>query len=86
MPLAGCILTKIDETTSMGGAISVAIEHNLPISYLCDGQRVPEDMHLARAHSLVSRSVSIMQHMASIHSHDETTSLTIGGMVANGYG
>jgi flagellar biosynthesis protein FlhF len=86
MPLAGCILTKIDETTSMGGALSVAVEHNLPISYLCDGQRVPEDLHLARAHSLVSRSVAIMQHMASIHSHDETTSLTIGGMVANGYG
>lgn len=86
MPLAGCILTKIDETTSMGGALSVAVEHNLQISYLCDGQQVPEDMHLARPHSLVSRSVSIMQHMASINSHDETTSLTIGGMVANGYG
>ena len=86
MNLAGCILTKVDETTSMGGAITVAIENNLPISYFCDGQQVPEDIHLARAHSIVSRSVSVMQHMASTSALDEATSLTIGGMVANGQG
>ena len=86
MNLAGCILTKVDETTSMGGAITVAIENNLPISYFCDGQQVPEDIHLARAHSIVSRSVSVMQHMASTSAPDEATSLTIGGMVANGQG
>ena len=86
MNLAGCILTKVDETTSMGGAITVAIENDLPISYFCDGQQVPEDIHLARAHSIVSRSVSVMQHMASTSVPDEATSLTIGGMVANGQG
>ena len=86
MNLSGCILTKVDETTSMGGAITVAIENNLPISYFCDGQQVPEDIHLARAHSIVSRSVSVMQHMASTSAPDEATSLTIGGMVANGQG
>ena len=85
MNLSGCILTKVDETTSMGGAITVAIENNLPISYFCDGQQVPEDIHLARAHSIVSRSVSVMQHMASMSIQDEATSLTIGGMVANGH-
>jgi len=86
MNLAGCILTKVDETTSMGGAITVAVENGLPISYFCDGQQVPEDIHLARAHSIVSRSVSVMQHMASTSAFDEATSLTIGGMVANGRG
>lgn len=86
MNLAGCILTKIDETTSMGGALTVAIENNLPISYFCDGQQVPEDIHLARAHSIVSRSVTVMQHMASMNTFDEATSLTIGGMVASGNG
>ena len=84
--MAGCILTKVDETTSMGGALTVAIENDLPVSYLCDGQQVPEDIHRARAHSLVSRSVSVMQHMASINHNDEATSLTISGMVANGHG
>lgn len=86
MNLAGCILTKVDETTSMGGALSVAIENDLPVSYFCDGQQVPEDIHLARAHSIVSRSVSVMQHMASVNTYDEATSLTIGGMVANANG
>lgn len=86
MHLDGCIFTKIDETTSMGGAISVAVESGLPISYFCDGQSVPEDIHIARAHSIVSRSVAIMQHMASLNPLDEATSMTIGGMVANGHG
>jgi flagellar biosynthesis protein FlhF len=84
MKLVGCILTKVDETTSMGGAITVAVENDLPISYFCDGQQVPEDIHMARAHSIVSRSVSVMQHMASMNLYDEATSLSISGMVANG--
>ena len=86
MKLDGCILTKVDETTSMGGALTVAVENNLPISYFCDGQQVPEDLHMARAHSIVSRSVSVMQHMAAVNEHDEATSMTIGGMVANVHG
>lgn len=84
MNLTGCILTKVDETTSLGGAITVAVENNLPISYFCDGQKVPEDIHLARAHTIVSRSVSVMQHMNSMQSYDESTVNTVGGMVANG--
>ena len=86
MNLSGCILTKTDETTSMGGAITVAIENDLPISYFCDGQQVPEDIHLARPHSIVSRSVSVMKQMALMNDYDEETSITIGGMVANGQG
>ena len=85
MKLTGCILTKVDETTSLGGAITVAVENNLPISYFCDGQNVPEDMHLARAHTIVSRSVSVMQHMISMKSDDEFAVNTVGGMVANGH-
>ncbi len=85
MNLTGCILTKVDETTSLGGAITVAVENNLPISYFCDGQKIPEDMHLARAHIIVSRSVSVMQHMTSMRTHDQETANTVGGMVANGH-
>jgi flagellar biosynthesis protein FlhF len=53
----GCILTKLDETTSLGGALSVVCEHRIPVSYISDGQRVPEDLHLARAHTLLNRAV-----------------------------
>jgi flagellar biosynthesis protein FlhF len=60
--LHGCILSKVDESASLGGALSAVIENNLPLTYVTDGQRVPEDIHVARAHTLLSRSVSIMHH------------------------
>lgn len=82
IPLAGSILTKLDETASLGGALSVAVEQNLAVSYFCDGQQVPEDIHLARQHTLVSRSVAIIQQLASTN-HDEGVSIAVGGMVAN---
>ena len=82
--LDGCILTKLDETTSLGGTFAVAIEHNLPVAYYCDGQQIPEDLHIARAHNLVSRAVSIMQRSVAIH--DETAAQTVSGIVAHAYG
>ncbi len=40
-----CVLTKIDEAASLGAALSAVLRRELPIAYLCDGQRVPEDLH-----------------------------------------
>lgn len=45
---AACILTKTDEATSLGGALSVLIRMGLPLAYVTNGQRVPEDLHLMR--------------------------------------
>jgi flagellar biosynthesis protein FlhF len=42
-----CILTKVDEAASLGAAISTTLRHRLKIAYVCDGQRVPEDLHAA---------------------------------------
>jgi flagellar biosynthesis protein FlhF len=42
-----CILTKVDEAASLGAVMSTALRHRLKIAYVCDGQRVPEDMHAA---------------------------------------
>jgi flagellar biosynthesis protein FlhF len=44
---AACVLTKVDEAASLGAAISVALRHKLNVAYVCDGQRVPEDLHAA---------------------------------------
>jgi flagellar biosynthesis protein FlhF len=48
-PLApvACILTKVDEAASLGAVMSAALRHGLKIAYVCDGQRVPEDLHAA---------------------------------------
>ncbi|MCW9024343.1 MAG: flagellar biosynthesis protein FlhF [Gammaproteobacteria bacterium] len=86
IPLAGSILTKLDETTSLGGALSVALEQSLPMAYFCDGQQVPEDIHKARPHSLVSRSVAILHQLAASSNRDEMNSLTVQGMIANANG
>ena len=30
---------------SLGAALSTSLRHRLKIAYVCDGQRVPEDLH-----------------------------------------
>jgi flagellar biosynthesis protein FlhF len=42
-----CILTKVDEAASLGAVLSTILRHKLRIAYLCNGQRVPEDLHAA---------------------------------------
>lgn len=64
--LSGCILTKLDESTSLGHALDVVIRHRLPVAYVSDGQRVPEDLQPARAHTLVSRAVAVMQESTEL--------------------
>lgn len=54
--LAGCLLTKLDEAGGIGGALDVAIRHKLPLSFVADGQRVPEDLHLADCRQLLARA------------------------------
>jgi flagellar biosynthesis protein FlhF len=56
---ACCVLTKLDEAASIGGALSVLIKARLPVSYLSEGQRVPEDLRPARALELVSTAVRL---------------------------
>jgi flagellar biosynthesis protein FlhF len=52
------ILTKLDEAATIGSAISSIIEHNLPLSFIADGQQVPEDMHSPCARTLVAQCVA----------------------------
>lgn len=80
----GVILTKIDETTSLGSALSVIIKHQLPIAYVSDGQRVPEDLHNARAHTLISKSISVMQQSGKML-EDEALTLTVEKVAAHAH-
>ena len=52
------ILTKLDEAATIGSAISSIIEHNLPLSFIADGQQVPEDMHNPCARTLIAQCVA----------------------------
>lgn len=54
--LAGAIVTKLDEAASIGSALDVVIRHKLRLFYASNGQRVPEDLHLADPAALVERA------------------------------
>ncbi|HYI85883.1 MAG TPA: flagellar biosynthesis protein FlhF [Burkholderiales bacterium] len=49
----GCILTKTDEAANLAPALDAVIRHELPVHYITDGQRVPEDLQLPEAAALV---------------------------------
>ena len=54
--LAGCIMTKLDEAASIGNVLDVVIRQKLNLHYISNGQRVPEDLHLADRAMLVDRA------------------------------
>ena len=46
LPVAACILTKLDETPVFGAALQWLVEQRLALWFYTDGQRVPEDLHV----------------------------------------
>lgn len=54
--LAGCILTKIDESASLAPPLDVIMRHGLKLHYVSNGQRVPEDLHLPNRGYLLHRA------------------------------
>jgi len=82
--LDGCIVTKLDESASLGGVISTTILNDLPVTYVTDGQRVPEDIHPARAHTLIKHAVEFMQAQESVMD-DEELALAYGGKLVHAH-
>ena len=82
LKLQGCMLTKIDEAASLGEIISVLIQHELPLHFVCDGQKVPDDLHQARGKLLVKEAVKLMRNTNKSPSTEELA-YTFGGMVNN---
>ena len=64
--IVGGVLTKIDEASSLGDAISILLETGLPLSYSTDGQRIPGDFEVASAKILVKHAVHIAQQEQQI--------------------
>ena len=54
--LAGAIMTKMDEAASIGNVLDVLVRQKLNLHYISNGQRVPEDLHLADRAMLVDRA------------------------------
>jgi flagellar biosynthesis protein FlhF len=65
-----CLLTKLDEAASLGGLLSVLVRARLPVAYVSEGQRIPEDLQPARALDLMSAAVRLAQTSAATADED----------------
>jgi flagellar biosynthesis protein FlhF len=73
--LAGCIMTKLDEAASIGNVLDVVIRHKLNLFYISNGQRVPEDMHLADRGYLIDRAFKMKRDIAQSQYSDTELAL-----------
>ncbi len=62
--LAGCIMTKLDEAAAIGNVLDVVIRQKLNLFYVSNGQRVPEDLHLADPAYLIDRAFKLKRDVA----------------------
>ncbi len=74
----GCIFTKLDEATSLGGMLTVALRSRLPVTWLGTGQRVPEDLEIARGDKLVERAGALVDEYQQ-EVDEEALALSLGG-------
>jgi flagellar biosynthesis protein FlhF len=80
--LDACILTKLDESVSLGGILSVLVEHRLPVAYMSDGQQVPEDIHRAHPHTLINRALTLLQER-STGVDEQSAAMAMGGWISH---
>ncbi|MDT0593824.1 flagellar biosynthesis protein FlhF [Glaciecola petra] len=69
--IKGCIFSKLDECYSLGEALSVIIENDMSLSYVTDGQRVPEDIKLADSANLTLIAAKLFRKYGSGMQHDQ---------------
>jgi flagellar biosynthesis protein FlhF len=57
--LDGCLITKLDEAATIGNTLDVIIREKLKLYYVANGQRVPEDIHLANKQYLIQHALKL---------------------------
>lgn len=75
-----CILTKVDETTSLASVLVAICQQHLPISYYTDGQRVPEDCRRAHAHQLVECAIELGKRYTNPLQHETIAQAMTGSL------
>jgi flagellar biosynthesis protein FlhF len=69
IPLSGCILTKLDESLSLGEFVSVVVQNSLPVAYIANGQRVPEDIVIAQPKYMVAKANELLEKSTEDEPH-----------------
>ncbi len=70
-PLAGCILTKLDEATNLGSALDAVIRYRLPVHYVSTGQKVPENLYVATKKFLIRSAFCIPRDHSPFVPHED---------------
>lgn len=79
--LDGCVVSKVDESTSMGGILSVLIEHGLPLHYITNGQKVPEDIQPARGSQLLKIAMGIVRERKNNYDYNDIAMSFVGELM-----
>lgn len=69
IPLSGCIMTKLDECLSLGEFVSVVVQNALPVAYIANGQRVPEDIVIAQPKYMVAKASELLEKSTENEPH-----------------
>lgn len=80
--LAGCIVSKVDEAVGLAGALDAVIRHRLPLHYVSNGQRVPEDLLQPNALYLAHRAFKGLPEDSPHRHRDIEPALMMGGIAA----
>jgi len=70
-PLTGCILTKLDEATNLGGALDTVLRYKLPVHYVSTGQKVPENLYVATRRFLIRSAFCIPRESSPFVPHED---------------
>ena len=80
--LAGCILTKLDEATHLGGVLDTVIRYKLPVHYVSTGQKVPENLYVASTKFLLKSAFCVPRDGSPFVPQDEDMPTLLSALTA----
>ncbi|WP_408732524.1 flagellar biosynthesis protein FlhF, partial [Burkholderia ubonensis] len=80
--LAGCILTKLDEATHLGGVLDTVIRYKLPVHYVSTGQKVPENLYVATKKFLMKSAFCVPRDGSPFVPQDEDMPTLLSALTA----
>jgi flagellar biosynthesis protein FlhF len=72
-------MTKLDEAATVGSVLDLMIRQKLNLFYVSNGQRVPEDLHVANKQYLIDRAFKLKRETASFQFQDDELPLVMAG-------
>ncbi|MEM5439655.1 flagellar biosynthesis protein FlhF [Paraburkholderia diazotrophica] len=81
-PLAGCILTKLDEATNLGAVLDTVIRYKLSVHYVSTGQKVPENLYVATRKFLIKSAFCIPRDNSPFVPQDEDVPALLSALSA----